>query len=760
MYMICRHHFKVMSTILFAVCLFSCDSHKSGTASSSAVASSASSAQTAEVFPPLKAEDFGDVQVQFPPNFSRTANASISLRGLVLESADVIGLTVNGNAIDPADYGDWRLQVDLTEGLNSILIEATYGDNSVSSQSLTIYRDNFTFIATATDMVRNRDSGQLYVLDAQQKRVFTIAPNSQLATELSPRSTTNLLDSPTAMVLDIANNRLLVAQKSETPIVAIDLTTGDQLAIDVQVPDEITLLNRPTALALDGQYLYVADQEVIKVDITGNRLPKDSVEENAITVNPVIHYQLDLTDLSFRAIFQYQSSQNVRLLNITVGLTVNPISGEIYGSDAANGKGRLYAINIETGEPRLLSLLDVNGSVIPIPQQLDLAFDDDQQNLFLFGNNQLVVVDPESGLTLLVSSNSFPADQAILIRGVNKFVLGDSDDQILYFDDAIDTLVEIDTTTGLRKNVGDSIDLDNFVAVSDLLLDLNSDSLIAIDSRLATVFKIDLSTGLKSKIISSEDYQGDTAENNPILFPEQGVITNSGALLIFDSVSDSQTLSWTRIVSVRKNPDETYTAKVELELASDTIDVVYDQELQSVYLATNIVVAKFLYPAASTIDLQILSSYSATNPDAPFMKLRSLSFDETNQRLLAADSSVNAIVAVDLDTGTRSYFSSYATSVENGDDIELDQPKAIVVNPASSQAFIVDVANKAIVEMDTNDGSKKRWLDITEYSAEGLMSPKNLEIHPFFHYLLTFDEVSRQILAIDIATKQMVRVSH
>lgn len=736
--------------------------NKKSTSSNTATSSSSSTSSVDRTLPditPPTPEDFGNVQVQFPPNFSTVSGDSIVVRGTVLDASNITRFTVNGVEKDVSDLADWREEVNLTEGENTISVVAESIDGDITIDH-TIYRN--LFVASAADLVFDSASETHYILDDRTSKIFILDPATSQATQFSPAAETqaNLLSEPVSMVLDSDRNRLIVSQFGEDGLIAVDLTSGEQSLIDIVEDESVLWQNTPTALNLIGTDLYVSDVELVKFDDDGNRLPADTEDADTEVFFPML-YRLDLLS-GTRELLLKTENLGSRAIGFVNNMTSDPESGMIYLTyPVVPLSAKIYQFDIESEE--LVEIqpirygINSEGDIAGVPYSpaviKDLHISTDKNRLYFSTEVALESVTlSEAHSSLIITSNSFPEDETIRIFSINNFYVNDT--HATYFDSAYFGFVDVEFASGDRSFSNDSENSENFVSAEGITFSYDYQKFYAADPLVGAVFEWDMQTGEKAVIASRHDFEGEDDENNPIITPTQLAATGDNQLIVFD---------YNRISSLTLTDDGSKPdANLLYGLNATFIDALYNDSEHAIHFAASDNRSGYftatLYPEPDDTTLFKFSFNGPDNFDSPFGTLRAIGLDQTQNHLLAADSGQNRILSVDIETGAREYFSDFIINPAE-DDIQFMQPKAIATIPQQNTAYILDMAQKSIIQMNMETGDRTLWKTIEPQPELGLTNPINLSAHPFFEYLLTFDEQSHFILAIDIKTEQVVRVS-
>ena len=126
--------------------------------------------------------------------------------------------------------------------------------------------------------------------------------------------------------------------------------------------------------------------------------------------------------------------------------------------------------------------------------------------------------------------------------------------------------------------------------------------------------------------------------------------------------------------------------------------------------------------------------------------------DIAHQRLLAVDSHLNSILAVDLTTGARTVFSAASTTPDAADVLSI--PRAITLDAAHNRALILDTGRKAILAADLDTGARTVIYEYANQAPRRIFNPTQILMHPSFGYLLLLDNVTKTLAALDLSGAQ------
>ena len=356
----------------------------------------------------------------------------------------------------------------------------------------------------------------------------------------------------------------------------------------------------------------------------------------------------------------------------------------------------------------------------------------------------IVKIDIATKVAADLSSNTIPKDGDFVLSKINAITYSANDDEIYLLEDAQDAVLRVDTTTGVRSLAAATgpVDAKNYISnhtVYDVFFRDDHQTYL-LDRKFSSVFGYNLYFG--DKAILNNSVTNDLEPNDEILRePSQGA---------WDPINNTILLAnRTNGVLVTFDP-ETKKATNEVNLNAVAADMLVDPDAGFVYVAIERAIIK--------VDLNndYRSEYISANSGIPdltyrFSSIRGIALDADNNRLLAADSGINAIVAVDTTSGARSYFSPPSPTADAEDVLTL--PRAIAIDKPGNRALILDTGRKAILAADLATGERSMVYEYAAQTPRQLFAPTEMVMHPTFHYLLLLDSTTNQLVALDLTTE-------
>lgn len=762
-------YFALATLLGFLALLSACDSGSSNKGSDSISSSSSSSSSSGSSSSSSSSGVIieGNVRVHFPPRYSRVDDDTITLRGVVIDTEGVNQVLVNGEPVDTANgFANWSYTTSLQPGANELVISEETAEGITEVDHIVVERT--TNITTPTSVVDDHSNNRLLILDTARNTIIAADKDSGALFTLSPAAgEPNQITKPRGLALDEARNRLLVYQgrasikETHAEFLAVDLTTGAQSVFAAPDFTDIFLEHSPMSVITVGDVAYVADRQFEFVDAEGNAVSEDA-ENVAFVFSAGMVYRIDLTNgtrtvVSSRTLPEPGENEQVENpLRQVRSLAYDTINTTLYALDTSStnitDSPRLFAIDTTTGKRTLMALTDADKKAFSLrrPQMLDI--DTARQQLFLLNDATtqtttdptIVKIDIATKVAADLSSNTIPKDGDFVLSKINAITYSANDDEIYLLEDAQDAVLRVNTTSGVRSLVAATgpVDTKNYLGNHTLhdVFFRDDRQTYLLDRKFSSVFGYNLYFG--DKVILNNSVTNDLEPNDEILRePSQGA---------WDPINNTILLAnRTNGVLVTFDP-ETKKATNEVNLNAVAADMLVDPDAGFVYVAIERAIIK--------VDLNndYRSEYISANSGIPdltyrFSSIRGIALDADNNRLLAADSGINAIVAVDTTSGARSYFSPPSPTADAEDVLTL--PRAIAIDKPGNRALILDTGRKAILAADLATGERSMVYEYAEPTPRQLFTPTEMVMHPSFHYLLLLDSTTNQLVALDLTTE-------
>jgi hypothetical protein len=605
------------------------------------------------------------VKVTFPPPSSLTDTPMITLRGTADDVDDIAAVRVNGVTAQSDDgFATWEATVPLVHGPNPITVAS---------------EDEFDAVDEA-------------------------------AAELTVVLSANLMDSPTAVVADPANDRALVFDRQLDALVAVSYATGERTIVSDDATGEGPGLQDPAAAAFDeaGNRVLVLDgASLLAVDLaTGER----TVVSDAATGagDPLV----DPFDLAL-------DLAGNRALVLDVDQT-----------DIANPVATLHAVALDTGD-RTVIVRDAGGSGPALFSPTALAIDPaGNRALVAFTDNSdganivraIMAVALDTGDRTVISTNA-NADQGRLLGDPVAMVVDDTvtPARLLVLDGNLDAVlaVALDDTGNRTVVAEDRVTPGQDFSVPDALAldkdDAGARALI-VDSGLDMVIAVTLDDGARTVVSGFNVGEGPLFQQ-PVAVVVDELTGPAGSALVVDRQQDAL-VSVDLATSGRKelSGDEagSGTGFEDPQALSLDVDTGLDGQVENV---GEVVVVD--PGAAALVSVDPVSGARTTLSGGPagtgpaLGTPRGLAFDPGDAatsvpaRFLVVDEQLNALLAVDPASGDRTIVSDATT----GAGPELGAPQAVTLELGATgrtgRALVVTEDPAALIAVDLTTGDRE-----------------------------------------------------
>ena len=462
----------------------------------------------------LPPSDAPDLIVHFPAPLSLTTTNTISFFGTAAPRVDGAGpVTVTVTVGDAetvtraatAEPFAWQVE-DLPLNTNQTVTVAITAQDAMGRHSQREYRvvqssATVVVLVAPVGLVLDAANDRLLVADNNLDGIIAVdlsdGPNKGLRTRFSTDGDGNgpEMNTPSgAMALDSANNRVLLMDSTLEALFAVDLTTGERSVLSDDTNDgtgfksSAGLALHPTkpnvALVSDGS----SNDVVFEVDlVTGERTVLSPKEDPAIGSWNTPRDIIAWTDTPF-ALVPTSSDRALFSVNLETG-------GRAVVSSASTGTGPDF------GTPRFMALRGTshaNRLLITDSGILDA----------------LLSVNLETGDRELLSGSSGVGAQKVLVGAGNDFsdprgiALDDGNDIAYVADAGSKTVVIVDLTTGDREELAPPEPPRTLAAGPQLInprsiaLDRSTQPprLLVVDDGLNAVMEVSLATGERNTI--------------------------------------------------------------------------------------------------------------------------------------------------------------------------------------------------------------------------------------------------------------------
>lgn len=686
--------------------------------------------------------------ILFPPPSALTGADSIVVTGTATDATTISSISVNGVSAASSDgFLTWRVRVPLSSGTNTLEVTTTdvLGNRDPAAASTDVI-NNATF-AVPQSIALDSANSRLVLVDSSLGAVFAVDLNSDQRTVVSSDDIGQgpALIFPIGIAVDETNSRAYVIDAgdagAEPALVAVDLATGDRTTLSnssngvgpaFTFPDTVALDlggNRNRALVVD-----VGSDAVFAVDLnSGDRTlvtefePTDSsIFPIAITVDPGTNRALvnvrdvSNTDSSVVAIDLSTEATSVVsaigssgvALNAAGGITVDS-SGQIIVSDSS--LSALVRIDPNNGNRSIFSSAAVGGGDIDFVSPVALVADTAGRSF---------VVD--TALSTVIEVDSSGVRSALSAAGIGtgpEFAVPFSIDIDRSANEALvtnnDALYGVSIDTGARRIISDaSTGTGNpLIFPSSVTLQTPGSSAIVLDASAPAIVSIDLSNGDRT-IISDPGNGGGDAFASPL-----------GAAL--DAAND-------RLIVANPDPGGDNDFLLDVDLASGNRSVLSRGDVTS--------------PVAAP----------AIGSGPAFNFPQNVAVDSANQIGYVADTILDALIAVDLDTGNRSTGPAGAADFPRVTNRTSLPPGTIPFQDVAltpSEAIVTDVDERSVYGFNTANGARRVISDSATGLGPELQGPVSVAFDPATGTLFVVDSALAAVVAIEPVSGDRVIVS-
>lgn len=569
------------------------------------------------------------------------------------------------------------------------------------------------------------------VVDMQLAALLSVDLSTGDRTVLSDGSTGTgpAFDGPWSLTADIAMNRAWVLDIDATDplnpvpvIVSIDLSTGDRAIVEAPNTGIRPTLTAPTSLAVDAtnQRLFVADD-----DVTDPMMPMAAI------------FAVDVATAEMTLL----SRDGPFALEEPYALSYDPevAAEQLFVLD--RGADAVFAVDVTTGDRTVVSIDGVStGQDFSVPAAMAIERVDATTTRALVidtGLDELLAVDMDSGARSVVSDVSIGSGPA-LVRPVALVVdaAGDSIGRALVVDRQNEAIISVDLATGVRTMVsndetGDGTPFDDPVALSlDVPVGLYGQEQAAsrvfvIDEAAASIVSVNLANGVRTELSG----------------PGAGTGTQFGsprAVTLIPGDMDAGTVDRLMVA------DDSLGAIVSVDLASGVRTVLTDggggpaleapqaltPEMDMVGYTGRLLVADRDLASLLAVDIdggtRTPISGQGVGDGAPFddpisvqMELAPVPPQDPPVEVgedelppptymptgyaLVVHSGSGSLLAVELSTGRR-------TALNNTEELglgpQLDNPEAMVHDPANERMIVVDSGLESVMMVDSRTNQR------------------------------------------------------
>ena len=519
------------------------------------------------------------------------------------------------------------------------------------------------------DAARNR----VLVTDAAQNAIIgvdLVSGARSVVLDNSEADTTNTLMNVSSMALDAANNRVLVLDTGRDALIGINLSTGAREVIsDRLTPDAAHSFAYAKDIVLDGENAYVIDSQrrsLIRVNLTtGARTVVSGTgqpDNNSLFSN-IEALVLD-TD-NERALIADWLNGKIFTANLSTGAR-DVLSGDgkpdfvndfLRAQDIVldrpnnraliidPGRDAVMSMNLDTGVRKFFVTVHTPDDKNTMTSPRDIVMDRPQNRALLLNSDGLMLgVDLDNGARSTLSSATVP--DAVNVFVSPRVMAMDSDKKrVFVLDENLDALLAVDSSTGARSVLSDDTTV-GFNYPRTMVHDRDNKRVLVLDGNAGAIISIDLESGLRS--IFSDNNNPDI--NNPFGYPSDMVLDSAkNRILVFDD-------SPGRLIAVNLTTGERSYLETD-GFGDGDLDgpnvIAFDADRGSVFiLSTDGNGAIVLLRVGLSGGAVEVVSTNASGENR-FEDPAAIVFDAENNRILALDKGIGAVLAVDLKNGQR-----------------------------------------------------------------------------------------------------------
>lgn len=635
--------------------------------------------------------------IQFPPAFSATESASVTVRGTASDAGDIAVVRVNGvDAISTDNFANWSATIPLTAGSNTITVET--GDTALNADASAAtaviqYRASFLSItASALDAANNR----MLVVDQALRGITAVDLDTGARTVLSSPtvpSSANALFSISGVAVDGANNRALVVGMATVGLVlrqvimAVDLTSGARTVFSENSMVTGTPYTDLIDIAIDstnGNALVLnrgASPSVVEVSLADG---SSAVVRSSNTVPSAASAFTDPVSITV-------SGDRAYIVDGGAPTAVPSVSPALIDMRLSDGLRSTVSSNISPA---------MGGPVFDTP--VDVKIDGDYALVTDYISNHILAVRLETNVALgefrgqrWSRYNNILPSSAPLFNGPLGLELTGSGSAIVVNFNAQE-IVEVNLSSGTRSLFASNALPDNnnpFENAQDVVLDRANNRAYVL--QLNTIHSVNLLTGERS-ILSS-----------PTVPDTGNALVESGSMVL----------------------DSTNNRLLVTERDSGGPGI----------LAVNL---------TTGVRTPVSNNGSHGAGDAYAVPL-GIALDNANNRVFITDTGLDAVYAVDLTSGDRTLVSSDARPDTAN---SLNMPTTIVLNADNTIAYVLDTALAEVIEVDLSTGARTIKSG-SAHMGDAFVFPTDMVLAQDIDQLLIADfGYPNSLLAVDLAT--------
>lgn len=600
--------------------------------------------------------------IQFPPEESMTDEATITVRGTATDGSSITAVRVNGvDVVSDDGFATWQVALPLDVGTNTLAVETVdaRGNSNSTADTATVHSRAFPFLQNpgANGVVVDAANNRALVLEAgEADALFAFDLSTGERTVLSSTGAVDKLSNtaaagggvgltlPSNLVLDQANNRVIVTDLLNDNIVAFDLNTGERTVV---LNQNAAGGSGPAFRLFRSALLDAANNRLLLMDGFNGDMRLFAV--NLSTRN--------------RTIISATGVGSGPALNVSEPMALDSANNRLLVADRNNQSGVVLSINLSNGNRQVISGFNTQTSTLvgagtTFLSPASLHFDS-ASNVALIADgsrNALFLVDLTTGARTLASGIDPGTNQAVgsgpaFRQPVGADFVGEQ--QAVVLDEDMETAFLVDLVTGDRQLLpGNAIGSGPRLETPRSFA-LNGNRLLVADAEINALMAIDVASGDRSVFLDGD--------SSLLEVPRAIVLDNSGQrAFVLDNV-------------------ETVARLLSLDLQTRTLSVI------SGLHGSNVI------GAGPALD----------NPEA-------MVFDAVRNRLLVVDSDALALFSVDPVSGDRTVISGFDpqsnTLIGAGD--ELDFPTALALSRDNNSVLVADSGRGVLLSIDLTTGDR------------------------------------------------------
>ena len=607
-----------------------------------------------------------------------------------------IALDKANNQLLVTDRGS-VIGIDITSGERSVLIqglEAAFGIRFIPE--------------TETVVVLSRSHSTLHSFALGDTATTMISDNS-----LAVESSTATFGDAWAMALHPDGSRAYIGDWDSDSVFSVDFETGHRETVsdNSDIGEDHTLISPESLLWIERE---------------DRALVLDSGRRSIVDIN---------IDTAARSILSSTlPPNNANALILPTDMVMSP-TGEALVLD--RGIPAVVATNTNTGERRIWGRIAGN-----TPWLIGMEFNPSDGSLLIY-----------SRLDGIARLNS---------GGISESLTRDNAWQVIYDNDAdnvlartpgpsgpLGRLLRLNLATGARTLIpvaptqSDEILLDHPV---DVALNTATQTAYVVDELTQAIFRVSLVTGERTLFASNDIAQATSdieferlagiavdATNNRLLVSDQG----HQALIAVDLTSANRTLI--------SDVDMIHPGPIAVDSGGDFAYVV---EAFNRVIRIELATGERLLIASNSI--------ATTTSDIDFSSLKDIALDERNQRVMVTEQVANAVIAVDLETGTRTEYLSRNTPVYGGSS--TISPYYLVLDATSNRLIVIDNFLNNLYWADLDTGVRRRVSRPTNLLME-TFGLRGADYNATNETLILVEGYRDAVIAVDMQTGERVVLS-